>query len=149
MTVVPLPDRMTRGSGAPRRPGGVSIRELAARTGATLRALRHYEDIGLLTAGRGPTGSRLYDADQRRTAGLITRLRRLGMPVRDIRLAVADERPEADRAALVARYVAAEAARAAARLQELRTTLAELEVSGLDGLASEPARRPAELRNVR
>src|SRR5215217_6958985 len=85
MTVVPLPQRPTRGGAMFR---GMTIRELAARTGATLRALRHYEDIGLLTAGRDARGARCYDADQRRAADLITGLRRLGMPIRDIYAAV-------------------------------------------------------------
>ncbi|RYG07476.1 MAG: MerR family transcriptional regulator [Caulobacteraceae bacterium] len=151
MTVVPLPTRPNRSEASLR---GVSIRELSARTGATLRALRHYEELGLLTAGRNARGARCYDADQRRDADLITGLRRLGMPLRDIHTAVAGDLPPVDRAAVVARFLADEATRTASRLQDLRVTLTTLETSGLDGLVSAPATRrpapaPVEMRHVR
>ncbi|MFI8853379.1 MerR family transcriptional regulator [Streptomyces sp. NPDC053499] len=38
------------------------IGELARRTGTTARALRHYEQAGLLTSERAPNGYRVYDA---------------------------------------------------------------------------------------
>lgn len=38
------------------------IGELAARTGTTARALRHYEQAGLLTPERAHNGYRVYDA---------------------------------------------------------------------------------------
>lgn len=146
MTVTPFPQRRAKHDGTLR---GMSIRELSARTGSTLRALRHYEELGLLTAGRNARGARCYDADQRRAADLIAGLRRLGMPIRDIHAAVAGDLPPADRAAVVARFLADEAARTASRLQDLRLTLTALEVSGLDGLAGAPATRPMELRHAR
>nr|WP_312866382.1 MerR family transcriptional regulator [Streptomyces boluensis] len=37
------------------------IGELAERTGATTRALRHYEQSGLISSGRAPNGYREYD----------------------------------------------------------------------------------------
>lgn len=37
------------------------IGELAAATGATARALRHYEQAGLITSERAPNGYRTYD----------------------------------------------------------------------------------------
>ncbi|MFJ6616824.1 MerR family transcriptional regulator [Kitasatospora sp. NPDC091335] len=36
------------------------IGELAARTGSTARALRHYEQAGLIDSGRAPNGYREY-----------------------------------------------------------------------------------------
>ncbi|MFE4972485.1 MerR family transcriptional regulator [Kitasatospora sp. NPDC056651] len=36
------------------------IGELAARTGSTARALRHYEQAGLIESGRAPNGYREY-----------------------------------------------------------------------------------------
>ncbi|GAA0628985.1 hypothetical protein GCM10009422_27990 [Brevundimonas kwangchunensis] len=143
MTVVPLPQRPIRGHASSR---GISIRELSARTGSTLRALRHYEDMGLLTAGRNARGARCYDADQRHAANLIAGLRRLGMPLRDIHTAVAADLPPGDRAAVVARFLADETDRAAERLQDLRLTLLALETSGLDSLADAPSVLPAEER---
>lgn len=37
------------------------IGELAAATGATPRALRHYEQAGLISSERAPNGYRVYD----------------------------------------------------------------------------------------
>lgn len=148
MTVVPLHQKISLN---PAHRSAISIRELAARTGATLRALRHYEDIGLLTAGRRPSGARCYDADQRRTAALIARLRRLGMPTPDIQAALTDGRAE-----VVARFLSQEIAAASDRIQDLRTALVELETEGLDGLGagSSPVSvatvdRSARLRHAR
>ena len=144
MTVVPLHHRSSIN---PAHRPAISIRELAARTGTTLRALRHYEDIGLLTAGRRPSGARCYDADQRHRAGLITRLRRLGMPTPDIHAALSG----ADGGEGVARFLASEIAAATARMQDLRTALVALETGGLDGLGagSSPASAAAVDRSAR
>lgn len=148
MTVIPLHHRSSIN---PAHRSAISIRELAARTGATLRALRHYEDIGLLTAGRRASGARCYDAEQRRTAALIARLRRLGMPTPDIQAALTDGRAE-----IVARFLSDEIAAAVDRIQDLRTALVELETEGLDGLGAgtSPASvatvdRSARLRHAR
>ncbi|MFF5972710.1 MerR family transcriptional regulator [Streptomyces sp. NPDC012769] len=37
------------------------IGELARRTGTTARALRHYEESGLVSSTRAPNGYRMYD----------------------------------------------------------------------------------------
>lgn len=149
MTVVPLHHRA---SISPAHRPAISIRELAARTGTTLRALRHYEDIGLLTAGRRSSGARCYDVDQRERAALIARLRRLGMPTPDIHAALT----ATDGGDGVARFLDAEIAAAVARIQDLRTALAELEADGLEGLGAgtSPASvatvdRSARLRHAR
>ncbi|GAB3255662.1 MerR family transcriptional regulator [Chitinimonas naiadis] len=63
----------------------LKIGELAKRTGVTIRALRHYDDIGLLSpSGRSDAGYRLYN--QRDVARLyqILALRQLGLPLADI-----------------------------------------------------------------
>jgi DNA-binding transcriptional MerR regulator len=153
MTVIPLHQKISLN---PAHRSVISIRELAARTGTTLRALRHYEDIGLLTAGRRPSGARCYDADQRRTAALIARLRRLGMPTPDIQAALSRARSGADGAGAVAEFLSAEMAAAIDRIKDLRTALVELEAEGLDGLGAgtSPASvatvdRSARLRHVR
>lgn len=154
MTVIPLHHKISLN---PAHRSVISIRELAARTGATLRALRHYEDIGLLTAGRRPSGARCYDADQRRTAALIARLRRLGMPTPDIQAALSRSRANAEGGAgIVAEFLSAEMAAAIDRIKDLRTALVELEAEGLDGLGAgtspasvATADRSARLRHVR
>lgn len=41
--------------------GRVQIGELAKTTGTTARALRHYEQAGLISSERAPNGYRIYD----------------------------------------------------------------------------------------
>lgn len=47
--------------GVTREVGRVRIGELAGATGATARALRHYEQAGLISSQRAPNGYRVYD----------------------------------------------------------------------------------------
>ena len=63
----------------------LKVGELARRTGLTVRALHHYDAIGLLKpSGRSDTGYRLYSqADVQRLHGIQT-LRLLGLPLGDI-----------------------------------------------------------------
>jgi DNA-binding transcriptional MerR regulator len=65
----------------------LSIGELAHATGLTVRALRHYQDLGLLVpAGVDPaTRYRAYGPTQLERALAIARLRRLGLPLARIR----------------------------------------------------------------
>ena len=61
-----------------------SIRQLCREFGATARALRFYEDKGLLTPARkGQT--RVYDARDRARLKLILRGRRIGFTLQEIR----------------------------------------------------------------
>lgn len=61
------------------------IGELAARTGVSPRALRHYEQQGLLGSTRGPNGYRLYDhAAVVRVANVKTLLD-VGLTTEDVR----------------------------------------------------------------
>lgn len=69
------------------RPGrlaaaGPSIRitDLATLTGTTVRALRHYEDLGLLRPLRSPARVRLYTPAAADTARRIVAMRRIGVP---------------------------------------------------------------------
>jgi DNA-binding transcriptional MerR regulator len=61
----------------------LSIGDLARATGLTVRALRHYQDLGLLVpAGVDPaTRYRAYGPEQLERALAIARLRRLGLPL--------------------------------------------------------------------
>ena len=71
-----------------------SITELAEEFDVTLRTLRHYEDVGLLSpARRGQT--RVFDARQRTRLRLVLRGRRLGFSLPEIRTIVNmyDEQP--------------------------------------------------------
>jgi DNA-binding transcriptional MerR regulator len=64
------------------------IGELATATGLTVRALHHYDDIGLLVPSeRSDAGHRLYGERDVRRLYLIVTLRELGMPL----AAIADQ----------------------------------------------------------
>jgi DNA-binding transcriptional MerR regulator len=62
----------------------LSIGDLARATGLTVRAVRHYQDLGLLVpAGVDPaTRYRAYGPEQLERALAIARLRHLGRPGR-------------------------------------------------------------------
>lgn len=65
---------------------GLTIAEVAARTGLTAHALRYYEREGLmLQVGRAGSGHRRYGENDLGWIELITKLRATGMPVRDVR----------------------------------------------------------------
>jgi DNA-binding transcriptional MerR regulator len=66
---------------------GLTIAEVADRTGLTAHTLRYYERDGLLLAGvdRAPSGHRRYSEQDLAWITLITRLRSTGMPIRDVK----------------------------------------------------------------
>ncbi len=72
-------------------------------TGVGVKALRHYAEVALLVpaAVDDETGYRFYSVDQVDRAEAIRLLRRLDMPLDEIRSTLAAEDPEALRAALV------------------------------------------------
>lgn len=77
--------RLARMEGPPVRPR-MRIGELAEATGASPRALRHYEQAGLIASERAANGYRLYDA------GAVVRVRNIrhllaaGLTLDDVRL---------------------------------------------------------------
>ena len=72
-------------------------------TGVGVKALRHYDEVGLLApaAVDDETGYRFYSADQVDRAEAIRLLRRLDMPLEEIRSTLAAGDPATLRAALV------------------------------------------------
>jgi DNA-binding transcriptional MerR regulator len=63
---------------------GLSIAEVAERTGVTAHTLRYYERIGLVDVPRDDGGRRRYtDAELNRVV-FITRLRLTAMPIRHV-----------------------------------------------------------------
>ena len=100
------------------------IGELAARTGLTVRALHHYDRIGLLRpSGYSEGGHRLYaETDLLRLQQILT-LRALGFPLR--RIGEILDRPDFDLVASlrIQRGVVRERI---AHLQQIEATLAEL-----------------------
>lgn len=66
--------------------GRVRIGELATATGTTARALRHYEQVGLISSERASNGYRLYDE---RTVVRVRNIRHLlaaGLTLDDVRV---------------------------------------------------------------
>jgi DNA-binding transcriptional MerR regulator len=63
----------------------MQIGELAERTGLSLRTLRHYDEIGLLTpSGRTVGGFRLYTAEDESRLLLIRRMKPLGYSLEEM-----------------------------------------------------------------
>ncbi|MGO2111823.1 MAG: MerR family transcriptional regulator [Pseudoclavibacter sp.] len=93
----------------------MSIGEFAATTWLSPKALRLYDEKGLLSPDVIDPGSgyRKYDPAQIETARLITLLRRIEMPLEQIRELLAA--PEAERAARIARFREREAEQHARR----------------------------------
>lgn len=64
----------------------VGIADVAEETGLSKDTLRWYEKEGLLpSVHRSSSGYRAYTDADRRMVGLVLRLRRTGMPVKDVR----------------------------------------------------------------
>ncbi|MFI9047651.1 MerR family transcriptional regulator [Streptomyces sp. NPDC053427] len=61
------------------------IGDAAAAAGLTPRALRYYEQQGLVTARRTPSGHREYDAEDIRRLRAVRELREAGLTVGDVR----------------------------------------------------------------
>ncbi|GAA0649959.1 MerR family transcriptional regulator [Brevundimonas lenta] len=76
----------------------VSISRLAEITGVTPRALRHYEDVGLIRPLRSAAGVRLFTPDQCELASRIVLLRRCDLSLDEIRDVLAGAPSEDDRA---------------------------------------------------
>jgi DNA-binding transcriptional MerR regulator len=74
----------------------LSIGDLARATGLTVRALRHYQDLGLLAPATvdPATRYRVYGPEQLERAREIARLRHLGLPLASIRRYLAAGPPE-------------------------------------------------------
>jgi len=108
--------------------GLLGVAEVGRRTGLSRKALRHYEEMGLVNpVTRTDAGYRLYDSEALRRIELVTRAKVLGLRLSEAKefLHVAegccgDHHPEL--AALVGSKLAETEARIA-ELQSLRSTL--------------------------
>jgi DNA-binding transcriptional MerR regulator len=73
-------------SPTPDSPDGLSIGELARRSGLSTHALRFYEQAGVLQpAGRAANGHRRYGVADLRWLAFVLRLKETGMPLSEIR----------------------------------------------------------------
>ena len=96
-----------------------STRELAQLAGTTVKAVRHYHEIGLLDEpDRKSNGYKQYGLDHLVRLLRITRLKELGVPLAAMRAEVDEDLPAA------IRRLDGELAERIARLQRIRTELA-------------------------
>jgi DNA-binding transcriptional MerR regulator len=108
------------------------IGRFARLTGLTVKALRHYDEVGLLrpAAVDPETGYRSYASDQVRCAETIRKLRRLELPLDDVFTLLETDDPE-----LIRRILHGHQYRTAVRAAELRIVLQGLQPL-LDGKES-------------
>ncbi len=66
-----------------------SIGDISERTGVATSTLRFYEDHGLITSERSPSGHRRYHADVLRRVSFIRTAQRVGLSLREISEALA------------------------------------------------------------
>ena len=99
------------------------IGELASRTGASVRSLRYYEQQGLLTSERSPSGQRHFcDEDVQRVL-FVQRLLGAGLSSRTIvELLPCVETPSRDNSDAALTRMAQERERLTERIAELITT---------------------------
>ena len=64
--------------------GYASISELTRRFGLTARAIRYYEERGLIAAARDHQNARRFDQRAQRRLSQITQLRKAGLSIPDI-----------------------------------------------------------------
>jgi DNA-binding transcriptional MerR regulator len=126
--------------------GLLPIGRFALATGLTVKALRHYAEIGLLRPERVDewTGYRYYSLAQIRTAAVIARLRALDVPLAE----VAELLPADD--ATVRARLAEHRQRLAARVDETRRVLDELErvINGEEELVPETTTPELTVKDV-
>jgi DNA-binding transcriptional MerR regulator len=103
------------------------VKEVAKLSGVTVRALHHYDEIGLLApSGRTAAGYRLYDDEDLLRLQQIVIGRELGLPLEAIRRSLDD--PSCDRRQLLLAQRAELAARAARAADMIRAVDAALTV---------------------
>jgi DNA-binding transcriptional MerR regulator len=130
----------------------VMIADLAEQLGVTPRALRHYEDVGLIRSERTARNARAYDLEMVETLKIITLLRDVDVPL----VAIGEVlRLRADPPALaLAMHQALDAVlankkRAVARIAELIKTLDVREANSLAApAAAEPPRSGRFMRSA-
>jgi DNA-binding transcriptional MerR regulator len=117
------PDRKRAAPGAT-----FTIGELAREFGLTTRAIRFYEDCGLLAPARAGR-NRIYTARDRARLTLTLRGKRLGLKLAEVKELVDMYESQRDSEAQLRRFVdvlGRQRAQLEARLSDLRTTLDEV-----------------------
>ncbi|MFE6163286.1 MerR family transcriptional regulator [Streptomyces sp. NPDC056486] len=104
------------------------IGELSARTGASRRSLRYYEQQGLLVSARSPSGQRYYGDDHVQRVGLVQAFLAAGMSSRTIaQMVPCMAEPNADRARQALTAMNQERNRLSSTIDSLAAARAELD----------------------
>lgn len=103
----------------------VGISQLADRIGVTPRALRYYEESGLVQPRRTAAGVRSYTPDQCRLVAMIVRLRRCDVPLEAIRDLLTEPASSADRQARLQAVLRQKAQELTRKLEVVTATLAD------------------------
>lgn len=114
----------------PTEPTTWTIAEVAEEFGVTHRAVRHYEDLGLLSPERRGT-QRIYHPRDRIRLQLILRGRRIGFPLEEIRTIIDmyDDNPgEAGQLRYLLGQIDDRRAQLESRRRDIEDSLAELDV---------------------
>ncbi len=123
---------------------GLSIGEVAARTGIPIETLRFYDRSGLLgELPRTGGGHRVFDETSLGLLDVVVRLRRTGMPVEDVRAFVERVRADRDRAGRI-ELLRRHQARVRAQLEQLTADLAVIDWK-IAAYAANEAGRPAPM----
>ncbi|MEO0557666.1 MAG: MerR family transcriptional regulator [Bacteroidota bacterium] len=121
-------------------PTQLTVGELAAQTGLTVRALHHYEAEGLLAPARTPAGHRRYGPREIERLQRIASLRAIGTPLSQIRDVL--DAPTFDPVALVEQHrdlLATEAARMTALADRLNGLIRLLRLRAETGTPVTPS----------
>lgn len=112
--------------------GLMGIGEMARASGLPVSALRFYDGARLLVPVRvdPATGYRRYGREQVGAARLLARLRRVGMPLAEMRVLVANRHDRAVVGALVAEHLARLAAGLADARRELEYVMSDIDPTG-------------------
>jgi DNA-binding transcriptional MerR regulator len=81
------------------------MNDVCERFGLTPRAIRYYEEQGLIEASRTRQNARCFDAAAREQLELIARLRRAGVTLKDIRSVLIARKEDAHRTAGLIRAI--------------------------------------------
>ena len=107
---------------------GLTIQQVAQRTGLSIHTLRYYEHLGLLiSVHRLPNGHRRYDESDLRWIDLLKCLRASAMPLSEMQRFAEITRQGTSTASERRELLEAHRLRVVAHLQEIQHTLAHLD----------------------
>jgi DNA-binding transcriptional MerR regulator len=113
-----------------------TIAQVATLAGVTFRALRYYEEVGLLSPGRDRSGTRLFDRRQCDKAIMIARLRRMDLSLADIRWFLDVETSDEGRRRFLDRALNEQLTRLRGKYAEVQSMVDQLASADLGSLSA-------------